>query len=129
MTGTGSSRPAVSVRVWLFFVFVFALSPPFWVLGAIGDEIPEKVPLHLPASALMFVCPALAAALLLRGSHQRGATGQLARRTVTAAGIDHKRWYLPALLLMPGVMLLSYGVMLLDGTHEPRGASTCYSFR
>lgn len=44
-----------------FFVLVFALSVPFWLLGAVtgGQLSPD-----LPVSALIFVCPVIAASIL-----------------------------------------------------------------
>ena len=51
---------------WAFFALVFALSVPFWVIGAITGLV---LPLNLPAGALMAANPLIAAALLIWRRH------------------------------------------------------------
>ncbi len=46
-----------------FFVLVFALALPFWLLGALVKHVP--LPINLPVSALQFVCPLIAAFILV----------------------------------------------------------------
>lgn len=45
-----------------FFLLVFALSIPFWLVGAVAKG---GFPLNHPVSALMFVCPMIAALILV----------------------------------------------------------------
>ncbi|MDD2255376.1 type II CAAX endopeptidase family protein [Methanoculleus sp.] len=103
----GRSPPA-------FFLLIFVLSLPFLLFAA----TPLPGPLNLPVSAFMLVCPALAAAILVR--REEGAGGV---RRLFARVLDYKKirpvWYLPIILLMPAIMLLSYGVMLLFGLPLP----------
>jgi hypothetical protein len=40
-----------------FFLLVFALSIPFWLLGFIVKNVTKTLPIKLPISALMAVCP------------------------------------------------------------------------
>jgi membrane protease YdiL (CAAX protease family) len=107
MTDTGDGRSP-----WTFFLLVVVLSGPFLVLGAIA-EMPEAIPINLPASAFMFVCPLIAASILTY--LKRGADG--VRRLLMRAGdfrkIDDRRWYLPMVLLMPAVLAMEYWVMTL----------------
>lgn len=56
-TRSSTRRPAT------FFVLVLALSVPFWVIG--GSIAPAAIPIDLPASSLQFVCPLVAAVVLL----------------------------------------------------------------
>jgi hypothetical protein len=49
----------------VFFLLVFTLSVPFWLIGAVTEL--RLLP-GLPVSSLMFVCPAMAAAILVYGS-------------------------------------------------------------
>jgi len=104
---TGRSPPA-------FFLLIFVLSLPFLLFA--GTPLPG--PLNLPVSALMLICPALAAAILVQ--REEGAGGV---RRLFARVIDYRKiravWYLPIILLMPAIMLLSYGVMLLLGRPLP----------
>jgi uncharacterized protein len=39
------------------FVLVFVLALPFWLLGALAGGLTKALPINLPLSALMFVCP------------------------------------------------------------------------
>ncbi len=94
-----------------FFVLVFALSLPFWLLGTIVKHVP--IPINLPVSALQFVCPLIAAFILVSREEKRGGIKRLLKSVFDVKSIKHKIWYVPIILLMPLVMVLSYGVMLL----------------
>jgi membrane protease YdiL (CAAX protease family) len=102
-----------------FFVLVFALALPFWLLGALVNHIP--IPINLPVSALQFVCPMIAAFILVSREEHPGGIKRLLKSAFDVRSIKPKIWYVPIILLMPLVMLLSYGVMLLLGRplHEP----------
>jgi uncharacterized protein len=91
-----------------FFLLVFSLSIPFWVLG-IFVHLTGRIPLHLPISALMLLCPMTAAILLLW--NKKGAVRSLFTRAIAAGNIRPPLWYLPALLLIPMLMLAAYGLM------------------
>ena len=58
-----------------FFLLVFGLSAPFWVLGAVAKELTNRLPVKLPISALMAVC-LLAAALILRKQESKHGGGK-----------------------------------------------------
>src|SRR5690606_39772021 len=45
------------------FLLTFLFAVPFWILGFLVES-PDAVPMAMPVSALMFVCPAIAATLL-----------------------------------------------------------------
>jgi membrane protease YdiL (CAAX protease family) len=90
-----------------FFLLVFALSLPFLILGAVRPR--ELLP-GLPVAALMVVCPALAASLVVYREQDGHAVAALLRRAADAGRIP-PLWYLPILLLMPCLTLLVYGWM------------------
>ena len=92
-----------------FFVLVFALSAPFWLLGSVSDL--QLMP-GLSVSVLAAFCPMVGALLLV--SRESGTTGvrNLLKRSVDFRRIPDKRWYVPILLLMPAVSLVVYGLML-----------------
>lgn len=46
-----------------FFLLVFVISIPFWLVGFL--DLPKILPINLPISALMFVCPTIAALILM----------------------------------------------------------------
>ena len=100
----------------IFFLLVLALSIPFWVAGAFTSR--QLLP-ALPISALAFLCPAAAAALLVyRSSGWTGVT-TLLKRSFDFKRIGNKAWILPLIFLQPAIMALSYLVMRLTGVPIP----------
>jgi membrane protease YdiL (CAAX protease family) len=97
-----------------FFLLLFVLSVPFLLLA--GTPLPG--PANLPVSALMLVCPGLAASILIYREEGAGGVARLLARVVDFRKIG-PIWYLPIVFLMPAIMLLSYGVMLLLGRPLP----------
>jgi len=100
-----------------FFVLVFALALPFWLLGAFVKNVP--LPINLPISALQFICPLIAALILVYREEKLGGVERLLKRVFDFKRIKHKIWYIPTIFLMPLNMVLSYGVMLLLGRSLP----------
>lgn len=99
----------------VFIVLLFGLSAPFLLFGAGGRQLLPG----LPASAVMVVCPALAALILSwreRGS--RGAAALLAR-AFDGARIRHWAWYAPLLLIPPLIAVAAFAVLRLFGTPVP----------
>ena len=95
-----------------FFLLTFALSIPFWMLGALISFQPLP---GLPVSALMFLCPMMAALILVYAENRIAGVTALLKRSFDYKRIKSKIWYLPIIFLMPGVMVLSYALMrLLD---------------
>jgi len=101
----------------LFFVVVFVLAVPFWILGTVLEP-PEGVPLSLPWTALQFVCPLVAAVILVYREEGSGGVRELLQRTISRRGIK-PIWYVPILLLAPFLLLLTYGIMRLLGSPLP----------
>jgi hypothetical protein len=99
-----------------FFLLVFVLSLPFWLLGAVTER--HLLP-GLPLSALAFLCPVTAASVLVHREDGTPGVIPLFKRTFDYQRIRPKMWYAPILLLIPGVMVLSYGVMRVIGMPLP----------
>ncbi len=99
-----------------FFLLVFALSIPFWLIGAATGI--ELVP-GLPVAALMFVCPVTAALILVYRENKTAGLTALLKRSFDYKRIAAKVWYVPIVLLMPSVMVLSFGLMRLMGSPLP----------
>jgi uncharacterized protein len=90
-----------------FFALVFGLSMPFWLIGAVTDL--QLMP-GLSVSALMAFCPmAVALVLVYRENKTEGVT-ELLGRSLDLERIKAKRWYVPVLLLMPGISVVVYGL-------------------
>ena len=92
----------------MFFLLVFTLSVPFWLIGGVTDL--QLMP-GLSVSALMAFCPMVAALMLVH--RETGASGatELLRRSFDFERIRAKRWYAPIFLLMAGVNGAVYGLM------------------
>ena len=99
-----------------FFVLVFALSIPFWALGALSAV--QLLP-ALPISALGFVCPVAAAAILVYREKGGAGVGGLLKRSFDFSRIGAKAWLVPVIFLQPVIMGLSYAVIRLSGTAIP----------
>jgi membrane protease YdiL (CAAX protease family) len=102
-----------------FFALVFALALPFWLLGAIAEHFSIGLPFNLPVSALMFVCPLIAALILVSREEPPGGISRLLKRVFDYKRIRHKIWYVPIIFLLPGIYLLSYAVQRLMGRPLP----------
>ncbi len=77
----------------------------------------------LPVTALMFVCPGLAAVILARRESGPEGAKALLKRVFDHERIKAKLPYAPILLLNPAISVLSYAVLRLVGTPALRGAS------
>ena len=91
-----------------FFLLVFALSIPFWLIGAVTER--QLMP-GLSVSALMAFCPMAAALILLHRENGSASVTDLLRRSFDFDRIRARRWLIPVLLLMPGVNVVVYGLM------------------
>jgi len=114
-------RPAPSIRPTgrsplRFFLLVFVLSAPFFVMGAL---VPLELLPGLPVSSLSVLCPVTAAALLVYREDRWTGVTELLKRSFDYGRIEAAVWYLPTVLLMPAVMILSYGLMRLIGLPLP----------
>src|ERR1700677_2991968 len=109
MAHGGTVRPSVATSrgdsPLTFFVWVFGLSIPFWLLYAWTRL--QLTP-TIPVSALMMFCPLMAASILVY--RQSGITGLrvLLRRSFDYRRIRARVWYAPILLFMPSALLLAY---------------------
>jgi len=97
-----------------FFLLVFALSIPFWLIGGMAEHVSTGLPLNIPVSALgLPFCPLIAALILVYREGELGGIRRLLKRVFDYKRIKQKIWYVPTIFLMPAIMLLSYGVMRL----------------
>ncbi len=99
-----------------FFLIVIALCIPFWLAGA--STARQLLP-GLPVSALSFLCPAAAALILVYGESKTAGMIALLKRSFDYQRIRGMVWYAPIILLGPGVMACSYGLMRLTGVPIP----------
>jgi uncharacterized protein len=99
--------------IFQFFALVIVLTVPFWLLDAVTGI--QLLP-GIPVSGLAFICPGLAAIILV---YRDGGSGAAATLLKTAFQIRSKVWLAPALLIMPLVVTLSYWALHLSGVPVP----------
>ncbi len=99
-----------------FFLLVFALSLPFWLAGALTSL--QLLP-ALPVSALGFLCPMTAAAIFVYLENGSAGVKGLLKRAFDFKRVKAKIWYVPTILLMPCIMVLSYVALRLMGVPLP----------
>jgi len=92
------------------------LSVPFLLLGAASSL--QLLP-GIPLSAFAFVCPGMAAAILVYEESKSAGVRDLLKRALDYSRIRAKVWYVPVTLLMPAVSLLTYGMTRLTGMPIP----------
>lgn|ERR1039457_2204545 len=112
MTANASRRPSPVT----FFLLAFALSIPFLLLSAgTGIEVLSGIPI----AGLAFVCPGLAAVILVYRANRAAGVGDLLRRSFDFKRITSNIWYAPLLLLMPGKDVVSFVVLRATGVPVP----------
>ncbi|MCD6031566.1 MAG: hypothetical protein K0S78_3740, partial [Thermomicrobiales bacterium] len=104
MTLSGTPRRSP----WVFVGLTFALSVPFWGIGALSGR---QLSADLPVSSFIWVCPGIAAALLVYREDGDAGVRALLRRAFDWARIPSPGWLVAILLLPPGVYTLTYVVM------------------
>lgn len=112
--GGGSVAPSRSP--WRFIALTFLLSIPFLVLG--GTTKVDLLP-RLPVTALMAVCPMIAAWILIRREGGAGAVKRWLRDVFDVRRSRPGIWIAPTLLLMPLVMVASFAWLRLEGVPVP----------
>lgn len=84
-----------------FFLLVFAFSIPLWLIGAVT---PLQLLPGLPVSSLMAFCPLIAASILVYREDKTTGVTELLKRSFDYGRIRAKVWYVPTVLLMPGML-------------------------
>lgn len=113
-------RTSVSKPPWIFFLLVFILSVPFWLIGAITEQfLPKEMPINLPVSSLMAFNPLIAALILAYRENDSDGVKELLKRSVDYRRIKRKSWYVPIFCLMPITMVMEFGLMYLMGASLP----------
>lgn len=102
---------------WVFFLLVFLLSVPFWLLGATGGQLP--IPIFLPISALMAFTPMIASLVLAYREDGADGSTDFLKRAFDFGRVQGVGWYFVAFFLMPIVFVLEYRVLRLTGAALP----------
>ena len=98
-----------------FFLLVFLMSIPFWILGATTRDLTKILPIKLPISALMTICPLLVAVILVYKEQKTYGVKELLKLSFDFQEIKDKKWYVPIVFLMPTIAALSYCYLKITG--------------
>ncbi len=95
-----------------FFVLVFALSIPFWIIsiGLHQSDLPDNIPITDIGATLT---PLIAACVLVHRENGKPGLRRFLARILDYQRIKNKRWLLTAILLLPALYLVTYAVMKL----------------
>jgi uncharacterized protein len=108
---------SVSTRSpYKFFALVFALSTPFFLIGALTTF--EVIP-GVPVSGLALVCPVIAAMIMVRLESGRAGVIALLKRAFDWKRIKGKIWFAPMILLAPAAALFQFGFMRFTAAPLP----------
>lgn len=108
---------AVGASASHYFALVLVFSLPFYALGATGDRLAGLS--ILPSSALMTFVPMTVALILVYRQRGIASVMELLKRVLELRGLRHPGWLLTALLFMPIVCLLEFGVLRFTGNAVP----------
>jgi membrane protease YdiL (CAAX protease family) len=105
-----------------FFLFVLALSIPFWFPGPMTEVqvIPGLTLINLAA----FV-PVIAALILVYRENRTAGMVELLKRSFDCKRIKSRVWYLPMILLYPCIVLVEDGVLCFSGLQIPPPQFSC----
>lgn len=115
-----NNRVSMSKPPLIFFVLVFVISIPFWLIGSVTEQfMPKEMPINLPFSSLAVFNPIIAALILTYREDRFDGVKKLLNRSFDYTRIREKTWYVPIFLLMPIIMILAYVLMHLMGVSIP----------
>jgi membrane protease YdiL (CAAX protease family) len=95
-----------------FFLLVAVLSVPFALLGSVSTV---QLSPGIPVSALGFICPVTAALVLTYREGGAAAAAALLKRSFDYRRTRAKAWYVPVVLVMPCITILTYAVARSSG--------------
>ncbi len=102
----------------LFFLLVFLLTTPFWLLSMIVkiSGLPDNLPVTDIGATFV---PLISAAILIYREESWAGVKRLLKRMFDFNRIKDERWYLPIIFLIPFLYLLAYIIMRLLGLPVP----------
>ncbi len=114
---TEAAEHSVKTSSLNFFLLVFVLSVPFYILGATGAQFPGMT--FLPASALMGFVPIVTALILIYRQDGDKSAIALLKSSVAYGRNLSAAWILTVVLFMPIVSLFEFAILRLMGSAMP----------
>ena len=108
-----------SKKILQYVALVYLLSLPFWTLSHFID-LTGKIPINLPLSALMLLCPTLAALILMYRNSGFNIFPKLQlKRIFDFYRIKNRIWLLPVFILVPMTMIVTFFFMKFCNIYIP----------
>lgn len=112
----GVNRTADGRSLTRYFLLLFSLCVPVWVIGAFVDvELFPGFKLFQAGLAM----PAIAALLLTYREERWAGIAALLRRTYDVGTVKPRIWFVPILLVYPSFGLINYSILRLAGADIP----------
>ncbi len=107
-------------RPFLYFVLVFGLSAPLWLLQVLirNNDLPLNIPITDILAAFM---PLVVGYFLTARESGRKAARDLLKRVFDFKRIARRRWYAAIFLIAPAIFLAIYCVLSIAGVPLPEG--------
>lgn len=99
-----------------FFLLTLGIAIPFWVVGALSAV---QVFPDVQLNAFSSFSPAIAALILVYRENKTAGMIELLKRSFDYKRIKSKIWYLPVILLYPGLVFVEYGLSRFSGSPIP----------
>jgi hypothetical protein len=118
VTGTDNKNANILEKRSLlnYFLLLFGLSTPCWVLGEIYDV---QIFPGLKLFQLPLAMPMVAAIILIYKENGKSGLIALLKRTYDVRHFKPGIWFIPTLLLFPSIGFLDYWIMSLSGMSIP----------
>jgi membrane protease YdiL (CAAX protease family) len=102
----------------IFFLLVFALTTPLWILSTRikAEGLPDNLPV---TDAIATFVPLFAAAILVYQEEKWDGVKKMLNKTFDYKKIKQKTWSIPIIFLMPVLYILIYWIMRLVGLPVP----------
>ena len=115
---TKDDHTTTTRRPLKFFLLVYALSIPFWIIETMIDV--KGLPLDIPITDILAaLTPLIAASILVYKESGRIGVKKLFKRVLDFSRITQKMWYLPIILLPFLIYLLIFIIIHLAGLPLP----------
>jgi hypothetical protein len=85
-----NAKMSINKSLWTFFLLVFALASPFWLVGAVTGL--QLLP-GLPVSSAVIISPLIAALILVHRENGTAGVAELLKRSFDYKRIRAKVWY------------------------------------
>lgn len=112
------NSPSVNRSPLKFFLLVYALSIPLWVIETMVEVkgLPDNLPI---TDVVATFVPLIAALILIYRAEKLAGVKRLFKSVFDYRKITKKTWYIPILFLMPFLYILTYLAMRLIGLPLP----------